>query len=239
LYPHVTSPLITQVFEKKIALVREDHDQVITPSLTIANEVLSMHIDSSRVHTISEAPNPDLLAAPHIDIHQRFGIQGAYILMVGTAERKNIHRSYDAFCLLNRPNTSLVIVGEPNKHLPINPRIIYTGFVTTHELSNLYQNAIVFLYSSLYEGFGLPILEAYALGCPVVTSNVGSMQELSQESAILVNPYDVHGIANGVKQALVDKLSLIKKAKRLVKNYTWRHTARETLKIYTKAYEHR
>lgn len=239
LYPNVTSERVRKVFEKKLALVKQENDLVIVPSKSIAEEVLELHIPSENVYTIPEAPNPSLLNAPSIDVRKRFGINGKYILAVGTAERKNLDRCIAAFQSLSDTEVSLVIVGEHKSNLPTSPNVLYTGFVSTHELANLYREAEVFLYASLYEGFGLPILEAYAMGSPVVTSNVGSMQEIGGESSVLVNPYDTNDIAQGIRQAISRKSQLQKSGKAFVKNYTWEKTALETLKIYKKAYESR
>ncbi len=238
LYPEVTNRQIRQVFEKKIKLVKKDNDTVIVPSLIIEDEVLKLNISKKQVFVIPEAPNPELLNAPVIDIKSRFNIENKFILMVGTAPRKNVERSIEAFHSAKLEQTQLVIVGDRSGRVQMSSDVIYTGFVTTEELANLYKNAEVFLYTSLYEGFGIPLLEAYELGCPVVTSNIGSMKELGS-AAILVNPMEQESIMKGIRDAILQHTILVKKGKEFVRKYSWDETARKTLEVYKKAYEER
>lgn len=235
LYADVTHPRIKRVFNRKLALVKNSTDLIIVPSFSIEKDLIAYGISSDRLFVIPEAPNPELVSAPQSDIHKRFAIPGKYMLMVGTSGRKNIDRGIDAFLSLKLKDTKLVIVGEKSGKQSEDNNILYTGFVSSAELSNLYREAELFLYPSLYEGFGLPILEAYALGCPVVTSNTGSMQEVGG-AAVLVNPFDTTDIAKGIKKALLQKKSLVAAGKAVAKNYSWEQTARQTLEVYKKAY---
>ena len=99
----------------------------------------------------------------------------------------------------------------------------------------LYSGAQAFIYPSLYEGFGLPILEAMACGCPVVTSNLGSMKEIAGEAAILVDPVSISGIANGIAKIVGDSKTrnrLINEGQRRNLEFSWEKTAFQTLDIY-------
>lgn len=235
LYPEVTHPRIRRVFSRKMSLIKNNNDLVIVPSLSIAKDVISYGISSKRVHVIPEAPNPELVISYKLDVKKRFGITNRFVLMIGTAGRKNIYRSIEAFLSLKLKDTQLVIVGERGDLRTQGHQILYTGFVSIAELSSLYKEAELFLYPSLYEGFGLPILEAYLLGCPVVTSNSGSMQEVGG-GAVLVNAFDTRDIAQGIKKAISERKSLVSRGKKIVKSYSWEKTARETLLVYQKAY---
>ena len=93
------------------------------------------------------------------------------------------------------------------------------------------------VYPSLYEGFGLPIVEAFNLSIPVVTSNLGSMKEVAGDLAILVDPYDVNSIADGIEKMLSTPKTLITKGLKRVKDFSWAKTAEETLKVYNEANE--
>jgi len=91
------------------------------------------------------------------------------------------------------------------------------------------------VFASLYEGFGQPILEAFTCGVPVVTSNISSMPEVAGDAAVLVDPYDINSIAEGIKKALDGPKGLIEKGDRRIKDFSWEKTAKETLDVYNEA----
>jgi len=109
------------------------------------------------------------------------------------------------------------------------------GFVSQEELVQLYNLATVFVMSSLYEGFGLPILEAMACGCPVITSKEGSIPEVAGNSAFYVDAYDMGSVASGIRKVFDDQKlqeELSKKGLERVKSFSWKEVARETLSVY-------
>ncbi len=161
--------------------------------------------------------------------------------MVGTREpRKNLERAIRAFQGLKKKNLSLVIAGKFGWGSDLKQSgAKLLGYVPGEDLPGLYGGAQVFVYPSLYEGFGLPILEAMASECPVVTSNLSSMPEIAGKAAVLINPRKVGDITKGIEEALERKEELIKKGKARVKEFSWQKTARETLKVYQEAYANR
>jgi len=137
------------------------------------------------------------------------------------------------------PTIKLVIAGKygwGDKQLRLkNEQVSILGFVSEEKLSLLYRHAKAFVYPSLYEGFGLPILEAMVAGCPVITSNLSSLPELAGKAAILINPLSTNSITKAIDRVLKDdnlRAELIKKGKDQVKKFKWQKTAQETLKIY-------
>ena len=113
--------------------------------------------------------------------------------------------------------------------------IILPGYVEADDLGILFSGASLFVFPSLYEGFGLPILEAMAKGVPIISSNISSIPEITQNAAILVDPYNVAQIAQAIYTLLKDKnlqKKLINKGQTRVKNFTWEKCARKTLKTY-------
>lgn len=163
-----------------------------------------------------------------------------YILFVGSAiPRKNLRGLITAYELIkDKINESLVIVGPWKKSLyklmfgdiklKNFDRIKILGFIKQSELKYIYENASLFVFPSLYEGFGLPPLEAMACGTPVVASNVSALPEILGDAAHYVNPYDIEDIAKGILKVLNDdsyRKELIKKGKKQAKKYTWEKAA--------------
>ena len=120
------------------------------------------------------------------------------------------------------------------KNLGIEDRVKFLGFVPDEDLPALYSGAKAFLFPSLFEGFGLPILEAQACGCPVITSNVSSMKEIAGDGAILIDPYDIESIVNAMEvvEDKKERESLIKKGFENKSKFSWQKCARETVKVF-------
>lgn len=150
------------------------------------------------------------------EVMERFGIKGKYLLCLSTVEpRKNMLRTIQAFekCILekNLPY-KLVIVGGKGwnngeiydyvnaRHL--QEQVIFTGYVSNEEVTHIYANASLFIYASLYEGFGLPPLEAMQSGIPVITSNNSSLPEVAGDACILVDPYNIDEICDAIMRVL-------------------------------------
>lgn len=173
----------------------------------------------------------------------KYGIEGDYILFVGTLQpRKNIVCLIEAFSRIKR-EVSLVIVGkkgwlydeilEAPKKFNVEKRVKFLDFVENEDLQQLYKKALCFALPSLYEGFGLPVLEAMKYGCPVLTSNVSSLPEAGGDAALYVNPLSVEDIAKKLELLIEDeelRKKLIEKGYKQVKKFSWEKTACETLK---------
>ena len=140
-----------------------------------------------------------------------------YVLFVGGIEpRKNLERLVKAFAESDAQDLTLVIAGGPGSVVPggdratgrghralppsVKERIVRTGYVNDRDKLALLSGATVLAYPSLYEGFGFPVLEAFAAGVPVMTSNVSSLPEVAGEAAVLVDPADVHAIAKALSE---------------------------------------
>jgi glycosyltransferase involved in cell wall biosynthesis len=187
-------------------------------------------------------------------ILERHAVNRPYVLYAGNIKpHKNLPRLIEAFAvvkaeLADHPEYSelklLVIGDELAKHPDLRRTVVRTrlredvrflGFVPHNVLRVFYSRARAFLFPSLYEGFGLPPLEAMAHGTPVVTSNVSSMPEVVGQAALLVNPENVFDIARGIRQALTDmplREELVRRGYEQVQRYSWQRTAEEVLRIY-------
>lgn len=170
-----------------------------------------------------------------------------YFLFVGTVQpRKNLERLIIAFSRLPlRGPTAirLVIVGQKGwmseqiyalpKKLGIGERVKFLGYVPENDLPALYSGALALTFPSLFEGFGLPILEAQACGCPVLTSNVSSTPEVAGKEAIYVDPYSVDDIVEGMGRLQVTgyRQQVIKSGFENIKRFSWEKCAKETLEV--------
>ena len=177
---------------------------------------------------------------------KRYNLPERFILYVGRIyPMKNVRGLVEAFAKLrDRVPHSLVISGI--KHYKTEPdfaaidehslhdRVIATGFVEEEDLPVLYSMADTFVLPSLYEGFGIPLLEAMACGCPIVTSTQGSCPEVVDGAGVLVNPYDTADIAEGIYRILNDSdlaAGLVAKGYQRVAQFSWEKCARETLDV--------
>ncbi len=186
---------------------------------------------------------------PKIDL-TILGINKPFILFLGSMEpRKNIDRLLSAYLALPKElqdQYQLVLAGSKGwksdnlfKRINALPqeKVIYLGYVDDTQIYNLYKQAKIFAFPSLYEGFGLPILEAMSLGCPVLTSTDSACTEVAGDAAIVVDPVSIEAIAEGLKKALTDSLlcgSLIQKAYENIKRFSWDTAAQQHLSIFTK-----
>jgi len=179
----------------------------------------------------------------------RYRIQSQFVLALGGLDpRKNTNRILQAFKDFSKRSKNdyqLVIVGLPRSgqrlfsrtamEIGIAEQTVFTGFVAEEDLVALYNGADVFLYPSLYEGFGLPVLEAMACGTPVIASTAGSIPEIAGEAALLIEPKDVEALASAIEQVITDQAlrqELIARGLEHVKKFSWDKAARELLTVY-------
>ena len=183
-------------------------------------------------------------------IRQKFKITGEYLLAVGSVQpRKNLVRLLRAYATLREQHAEfqlqLVIVGRKLwlyqeilreiQQQKFAPDVIVTDYVSDKDLPALYRSATALVYPSLFEGFGLPPLEAMACGTPVITSNTSSLPEVVANAAILVDPYNENDIAGAMLKIAFDeqlKLRLREQGMARARHFTWRAAAEKTLAIY-------
>lgn len=215
-------------------------------------------IGRERLRQVYGAPDPRFLTQvpdeQRLKIVERYQLQHPYLLYAGRIRpHKNIPRIIEAFAFLRAELEShpkyrdlkLIIIGdEIQKHPEVRRAMIQTrseqsvrflGFVSFDSLKAFYSSAEVFVFPSLYEGFGLPPLEAMATGTPVVTSSVSSLPEVVGQAAMIVNPENVFDIARGIREVLLDpdtRARLIADGYKQVKRFSWTDTAAQVLDIY-------
>jgi len=185
----------------------------------------------------------------HDGSQNQSGVIDGYVLFVGTVEpRKNLERLIAAWLSIapeDRNGVRLVIVGATGwmvgnllSRSVTELAIEFKGFVGDDELAHLMRDAMAFVYPSLYEGFGLPVLEAMAQGIPVLTSNVGATREVADGAALLIDPLSTSAIRDGLVQLLNDD-ALRRKLSRLgmerSASFSWERTAKDTLAVIERA----
>lgn len=246
MYHHKSTVLAQQ---HRLRWVRREASAIIADSETTKQDIIDLlNIEEQRIRVIYLAAAKEyqrffLFGKEEKELEiarvkKTYDIEGEYLLSVGTREpRKNLKRTFEAFSLLPRERLAvdkLVIVGRigwgEQLTPPANARCL--GAVKSADLPALYAGARCLIYPSLYEGFGLPVVEAMTVGCPVVTSDRGSLQEISGKAAILVDPEDIHSIVGGIEDALENHDLWSKKGIERAKEFSWQRAARETLDVY-------
>lgn len=229
------------VHKSRFALVKKEVDRVIVPSNQTAKDVAELGIEKRKIRVIPEAPDPSFKPKSKSKIGKiknKYDIKGHYLLAIGVNKRKNTKRIIRAYEKLRESgnrglsNLKLVIIGHPYIKIRSGNGIKLLGHVPYDEMPVFYSGAEAMVYPSLYEGFGLPILEAYACKTPVITSNLGSMRELAENAAVLIDPKNIDSIIEGIMTAIKDRKKLVVNGKKVLKKYSWEKTAKVTLKVY-------
>jgi glycosyltransferase involved in cell wall biosynthesis len=201
--------------------------------------------------SLAPTEDPALIA----DVHARYDVRGPYILYVGTLHpRKNLVRLIQAFSQLLQTlaanpqpparDVQLVLAGQRGwlyheifaevRRLALEDRVILTGYVPDTHLAALLSGASAFVYPSLHEGFGLPVLEAMACGAPVVCSNTSSLPEVAGDAALLVDPLDVQELSVALHRILTDqdlRRTLVRRGFSRCELFSWQRCARDTLQV--------
>lgn len=235
-YPKLAVSGTVSVHERKFDLVKKEVDAIICPSETTKSDVVNLGADENKVFVVHEAPDPSFKLSRQVEISRikrKYRIDAKYFLAIGITPRKNLDRIMQAFDNVKvGKNIKLVVVGEVKSEISYKRGVIFTGHVATDDLPSLYSGSEMLIYPSLYEGFGLPILEAFSCRVPVVTSNLGSMKEVADDAAVLVDPYNVDSIIKGIEKAFTERERLIKRGKERAGLFTWENVAKKTLSIY-------
>lgn len=244
-YPQTHTPYSVKVHTRHLDRSLKYADHIITDSKSSKKDLINYGFDLQKITVIYPAPaklfkkitNPKLIK----QTLAKYSLKPPFILSVGTQEpRKNLKRLIKAFQEISpkHKKLSLAIAGKfgwGDTTKPV-PGVNLLGFVPDEDLAVLYSTAKSFIYPSLYEGFGFPILEAFRCGCPVITSNLSSMPELGGDAAFYLNPKKIGEIADTIdltlSMSLEKRNQIISKGLTHARNFSWMKTAKETLKIY-------
>ena len=246
-------------FQLIIPLSAKRSDRLIADSRSTKRDIQKiLGVSMKKIDVVYGTVNPIYHPVENINaingIKSQYKIKDRFILYVGTLEpRKNVVgliRAYYKLVLEKGIKHQLVVVGKKGwgyqeifktaQDLNLDKKIIFTGYVPDNELVFFYNAADIFMYPSLYEGFGIPPLEALSCGTPTISSNISSMPEVVGNAGILVNPYNVQEISQKMYELLVNKklrLSLREKGLLRAKKFSEEKMAKETIESYEKASE--
>jgi glycosyltransferase involved in cell wall biosynthesis len=229
-------------------------DRILTVSDASKRDILRFFdVEAAKVEVIYNAIDERFLAPPdegRMDyVKQRYQLDHPFLLYVGNIKpHKNLERLIDAFGRVRTAGLAdlrLIIIGDEISKYPglrqavhrhrLDKYVRYLGFQPYDTLAAFYRLARAFVFPSLYEGFGLPPLEAMACGTPVVTSNVSSLPEIAGNAAILVDPYDPASIAAGITRAVTDDVlrgQLIERGLARARDFSWSQSVAAIHRIY-------
>jgi glycosyltransferase involved in cell wall biosynthesis len=256
LYPQTHKGRIVRRARRRLPLMARTATMIITDTETIRQEINEhLQIPLARIVTVSGAARScfrRLEFDQTADTRKRLGIGDEFLLYVGTIEpRKNLLtlvRAFEAVLSRRESHLQLVIAGRKGwmvddlfayvNRSPASSSIIFTGYLSDDQLAALYSSCTLFVYPSLYEGFGLPPLEAMACGAPVIASRIPSMAEVLGSAAKLIAPERVTELSEAIVQLLDDaslrqRLSLA--GKKCVADFSWDQAARSVRDVYQHA----
>jgi glycosyltransferase involved in cell wall biosynthesis len=228
--------------------------KILTVSKASKDDILHfLGVPDHKVEVVYNGLDQRLVASPPPDaierVRDRFMLTSPFILYTGNIKpHKNVDRLIEAYALLRQRghgDVKLIIIGEEISRFPSLRRLVHRhqlhgqvrffGFVPDATLSALYRLASVFVFPSLYEGFGLPPLEAMATGLPVITSNVSSLPEVVGDAALLIDPLDAKSIADAIARVLSEpalRADLVKRGYERAKAFSWSNAAARIREVY-------
>jgi len=247
-YPEMY-PMMKYHFYYNLPLLLKNAWVIICVSESTKKDIINSYdIKDKPIHVIYEGVDRKRFYPREKErVRKGYGL-GRYLFYVGDMRpHKNLERTLEAFVTLNLRDVKFVIGGKRDprfypkiekkvNELSLRDRVIFLDYVDREDLPHFYSGAEAFLFPSLYEGFGLPALEAMACGCPVVVSNTSSLPEVCGDAACYVDPFNADSIAEGINKVLRDeglRNSLIQKGLERAKLFTWEKTARRILELIT------
>ena len=253
IFPKYFSPRDRLLFKTLLPLSLKRATAIITLSQHAKNEILHYFpFLKGKVYAIPLAASNSfkkLSDQKRVEnVLAKYGVSTPFIMAVGNLQpRKNLVHLIKAFAKVaeQEKNYQLVIIGKEQwqssevfkmvEALDLRSQVLFPGYVSDPDLVCFYNAAALFVYPSVYEGFGLPILEAMSCGTPVVTSNISSMPEVAGEAALLVNPHDINEISDAISRIISDSQfadELSSRGQKKAANFSWLNTASKTIDVY-------
>lgn len=253
-YPETMKPVTRIRLENELKRSVDRADVVITISENSKKEIVEfLNVDENKIFIVPpgislEEFNRYLTSDVETTIRMKYNLPEKYILYLGTLEpRKNVETIIKAFALFKKHETNIKLVLTGNngwkyegiyklvQDLDLEADIVFTGYVDENDKWAIYKMSELFVFPSLYEGFGMPVLEAMACGIPVITSNCSSLPEVVGEKGCMVNPYDAEKMSEYMFKIISDKSYrnfLIQYGLERAKSFTWDISAKKMIDIY-------
>jgi glycosyltransferase involved in cell wall biosynthesis len=250
---YLPNRLALRYAKASMAMAARRANRVLTVSETSKRDIMKFFgTPSEKIDVIYNAFDERFGADPDVEavdrVRERFQLHDPFVLYAGNVKpHKNLERLIEAFHLVRSGglDLKLVLIGdEISKYTALrravhkyrlHPHVRFLGYLPEETLAIMYRLAGVFVFPSLYEGFGLPPLEAMASGTPVVTSNVSSLPEVTGDAALLVDPYDPGAIADGIRRVITDSTlsqELRRKGFVRARQFSWETSVRRIRDIY-------
>ena len=259
LFPEMHTRETNLTWKSSLKFIKNRTKMVICDSISTKNDCVKLlNIPEKRLKVIQLSADEQFKPLKnkkniHDELKKKYNIDYPFILFVGTLEkRKNVPILLKSFYKLKKFNIKhrLVIVGGKGwkyteifdiiQDLNLQNDVIFTNYVSDEYLVKLYNAADLFVYPSLYEGFGLPPLEAMACGCPVITSNTSSLPEVVGDAGIMIDPNDIDSLTDSMLKILTDNELRQKMARKSLERacmFSWKKTAKETWDVYEEVLE--
>ncbi|WP_283685938.1 glycosyltransferase family 1 protein [Dysgonomonas sp. Marseille-Q5470] len=243
-YPEWFSKNYYRFYHYMMPRIGKKAHAVLTVSEFSKKEIVdTLGINSEKIHVVhSNVPFHNKPSREEILNFTRNPEAERYILAVSSMDpRKNFVRLVEAFDKIKDKSVKLYIIGmsfkafnTPDLQKLIGENVHLPGYIPDEKLQTMYQNALLSVYPSLYEGFGLPPLESMTYGCPVINSDIPALREVSQDAALYVDPYNVEDITQKIEQLLVDeplRKELQEKGLLQIKKYSWDKSAKQVYEL--------
>jgi glycosyltransferase involved in cell wall biosynthesis len=249
-YPEHFSPRVRLLMSVMLPLSMRRAAAIITLSESSKRDIIRFYpFTADKVSAIPLGPGPVVDVAADYAAAAQYSENRSFFLAVGTIQpRKNLSRLIHAYTLARDTggfDTRLIVVGKAAwqhsdvyqyaKQSPYCSDIIFTGYLSDAVLAALYAQCTAFIYPSIYEGFGLPVLEAMACGAPVITSDTSSLPEVAGDAALFVDPYSIAAISAALTTIHTNddlRQRLRVRGLERAKKFSWKHTAEQTLAVY-------
>ena len=250
LYPNTMDTSNRKRLEKDMKSTVKRADYIITISESSKRDIVKyLDVDENKIQVIypgvDEVYKKVLNSDEITTVKKKYNIDGKYLLYLGTLEpRKNIEtiiKAYNCFKRFDKDNIKLVLAGKKGwlyesifklvKEFNIEDKVIFTDYIDDMDKAPLYQGAEMFLFPSLYEGFGIPVIEAMASRIPVITSNSSSLPEVAGEAAIITDPLDYKKISNSIERILNEnglREKMVNEGIKQASKFSWDSSAEKT-----------